>query len=84
MEEKQDERDRLDKEDLVNQQRENRIERKTDLGRVLKNVGKTVKPVTDLLGGFFDFMKKLGFTTLIMELLKFLEDPGEYIKGLKV
>lgn len=83
VEEEQAERDRLDKEDLINQQRENRIERKADLGRVLKNVGKTVKPVTDLLGGFFDFMKRLGFATLIMELLKFLEDPGAYIKGLK-
>ena len=81
-EEEQSERDRLDREDLANQQRENRIERKIDLGNSLKNIRKTVKPVTDLLGGFFEFIKRLGFATFIMELMRFLKDPKKYIDGI--
>jgi hypothetical protein len=83
VEAKQDEQDRIDAERTANNERETRTERRNLLVGAVGGIKNAVKPVGDMLGGFFDFLKRLGFATLIMELLKFLEDPGEYIKGLK-
>ena len=83
LEAKQDEQDRIDAERTANNERETRTERRNLLVGAVNGIKKTVKPVTDMLSGFFDFLKRLGFATFIMELLRFLEDPGEYIKGLK-
>ena len=83
-ENKQKNQDRLTAENTAAQRKEERIERADVLGGVVAGVKKTVKPLTDMMGGLFDFFQRLGFATLIMELLKFLQDPDEYIKGLKI
>jgi LmbE family N-acetylglucosaminyl deacetylase len=83
VEAKQDEQDRIDAERTANNERETRTERRNLLVGAVGGIKKAVKPVGDMLSGFFDFLKRLGFATLIVELLKFLQDPGEYIKGLK-
>ena len=83
VEAKQDEQDRIELERTTSKERENRTERRNLLVGAVNGIKRAVKPVGDMLGGFFDFMKRLGFSVLILELLKFLQDPGEYIKGLK-
>lgn len=83
VESKQDEQDRINVERSVNKERENRTERRNLLVGAVGSIKKAVKPIGDMMGGFFDFLKRLGFAVLIMELLKFLQDPGAYIKGLK-
>ena len=83
VEAKQDEQDRIELERTTFKERENRTERRNLLVGAVNGIKRAVKPVGDILSGFFDFMKRLGFSVLILELLKFLQDPGEYIKGLK-
>jgi len=74
--------DRLTAENTAAQRKEERIERAAVLGGVVAGVKKTVKPLTDMMGGLFDFFKRLGFAMFIMELLKFLKDPAKYINGI--
>jgi hypothetical protein len=81
-ENKQKNQDRLTAENTAAQRKEERIERAAVLGGVVAGVKKTVKPLTDMMGGLFDFFKRLGFAMFIMELLKFLQDPAKYINGI--
>jgi hypothetical protein len=81
-ENKQKNQDRLTAENTAAQRKEERIERAAVLGGVVVGVKKTVKPLTDMMGGLFDFFKRLGFAMFIMELLKFLKDPAKYINGI--
>jgi hypothetical protein len=81
-ENKQKNQDRLTAENTAAQRKEERIERAAVLGGVVAGVKKTVKPLTDMMGGLFDFFKRLGFAMFIMELLKFLKDPAKYINGI--
>jgi Skp family chaperone for outer membrane proteins len=73
--------DRLTAENTAAQRKEDRIERTAVLGGIYAGVQKTVKPLTDMMGGLFDFFQRLGFAMFIMELLKFLQDPQKYING---
>ena len=82
VETKQDEQDRIDAERTVNNERETRTERRNLLVGAVNGIKKTVKPVTDMLGGFFDFSKRLGFAVFILELLEFLQDPKKYLNGI--
>ena len=82
VEAKQNEQDRITAERTANNERETRSERRNLLVGAVGGIKKSVKPVTDLFDGFFDFLKRLGFAVLIMELLKFLEDPAKYINGI--
>ena len=81
-ENKQKNQDRLTAENTAAQRKEERIERAAVLGGVVAGVKKTVKPLTDMMGGLFDFFKRLGFAMFIMELMKFLKDPAKYINGI--
>ena len=81
-ENKQKNQDRLTAENTAAQRKEERIERAAVLGGVVAGVKKTVKPLTDMMGGLFDFFKRLGFAMFIMELLEFLKDPKKYINGI--
>ena len=76
---KQDERERIDTEIAANQEREDKAERRNLFGGALGAIEKTTKPIRDMLGGLFDFFKRLGFATFIMELMKFLENPAKYV-----
>jgi hypothetical protein len=80
-ENKQKNQDRLTAENTAAQRKEERIERAAVLGGALAGMKKTVKPLTDMMSGLFDFFKRLGFAMFIMELLKFLKDPKKYING---
>ena len=80
-ENKQKNQDRITAENTAAQRKEERIERTAVLGGALAGMKKTVKPLTDMMGGLFDFFKRLGFAMFIMELLKFLKDPKKYING---
>jgi len=80
-ENKQKNQDRLVAENTAAQRKEERIERTAVLGGALAGMKKTVKPLTDMMSGLFDFFKRLGFAMFIMELLKFLKDPKKYING---
>ena len=80
-ENKQKNQDRLTAENTAAQRKEERVERAAILGGALAGMKKTVKPLTDMMGGLFDFFKRLGFAMFIMELLKFLKDPKKYING---
>jgi len=82
IEKKQDDRERIDKEIAGNQERENITERKNLLVGAVSNIKKSLKPVTSMVSGFFDFFKRLGFAIFIMELMKFLENPAKYINGI--
>ena len=79
IEKKQDDRERIDAEIAGNQERENITERKNLLVGAVSNIKKSLKPVTSMVSGLFDFFKRLGFATFIMELMKFLENPAKYI-----
>ena len=81
-ENKQKNQDRLTAENAAAQRKEERIERTAVLGGALAGMKKTVKPLTDMMGGLFDFFKRLGFAMFIMELMKFLKDPAKYINGI--
>jgi hypothetical protein len=81
-ENKQKNQDRLTAENTAAQRKEERIERAAVLGGVVAGVKKTVKPLTDMMGGLFDFFQRLGFAMFIMELMKFLKDPAKYINGI--
>ena len=81
-EEAQGEKDRISAEKVADERREQKTERKVTLGNIVKGVKKTVKPLTDMLGGLFDFFKKIGFSIFIMELLRFLENPAKYINDI--
>ena len=82
VENKQKNQDRITAENTVAQRKEERIERTAVLGGGFAGMKKTVKPLTDMMGGLFDFFKRLGFAMFIMELLKFLKDPAKYINGI--
>jgi hypothetical protein len=82
VENKQKNQDRLTAENTAAQRKEERIERAAVLGGVVAGVKKTVKPLTDMMGGLFDFFQRLGFAMFIMELMKFLKDPAKYINGI--
>jgi len=73
--------DRLTAENTAAQRKEDRIERTAVLGGIYAGVQKTVKPLTDMMSGLFDFFQRIGFAMFIMELLKFLQDPQKYING---
>jgi hypothetical protein len=79
IEKKQDDRERIDTEIAGNQERENITERKNLLVGTVSNIKKSLKPVTSMVSGLFDFFKRLGFAIFIMELMKFLENPAKYI-----
>ena len=74
--------DRLTAENTAAQRKEERIERAAVLGGALAGMKKTVKPLTDMMSGLFDFFQRLGFAMFIMELMKFLKDPAKYINGI--
>ena len=81
-ESKQKNQDRLTAENTAAQRKEERIERTAVLGGGFAGMKKTVKPLTDMMSGLFDFFKRLGFAMFIMELMKFLKDPAKYINGI--
>ena len=82
IEEKEKEKDRIAAGKAEDSRREEKIERKNVLGNIVKGVKKGVKPIGDMLGGLFDFFKKIGFSIFIMELLRFLENPAKFINGI--
>jgi muramidase (phage lysozyme) len=82
IEEKEKEKDRIAAGKVEDSRREEKIERKNVLGNIVKGVKKGVKPIGDMLGGLFDFFKKIGFSIFIMELLRFLENPAKFINGI--
>ncbi len=81
-EEKDKKEERYIKGQAAKEARENRTEKSSLLSTIPKLVGGVVAPIKDLLGGFFDFLKKLGFAIFILELMRFLENPAKFINNI--
>ena len=47
-----------------------------------KILGKAMAPITNLFGNIMDMFKKLALAKIVMEILKFLENPIEYFRPL--
>ena len=82
LEKKQDEKTRIRDDKSRKIIREERSERSKDASSLVNAFGKAMAPVKGVLDMVGDFVKKFLVGTLVMELLKFLENPDQYITGL--
>ena len=82
IEKKQKETARIQADIAEDKRRERVSDRKAALMAIPKVVAGAVKPITDMMSGFFDFLKRLGFAALILELMKFIKDPKAYLNGI--
>ena len=57
-------------------------ERKKDRLRMPNVLSKAMAPVKDLFGNIVGSLQKLGLATLVMQIIKFLENPIEYFRPL--
>jgi hypothetical protein len=81
-EEKDKKEERYAKGQAAKEAKENRTEKSSLLSTIPKLVKGVVAPIKNLLGGFFDFLKKLGFAIFILELMRFLENPAKFINNI--
>ena len=81
-EEKQSRKERVAAQRAEQKEKEIAKERKKIMTGVPGALKSALKPITNIFDTVGGFLKKFLFSTLIMELLRFLEDPIEYFRPL--
>ena len=81
-EEKQSRKERVAAQRAEQKEKEIAKERKKIMTGVPGALKSAMKPITNIFDTVGGFLKKFLFSTLIMELLRFLEDPIEYFRPL--
>ena len=81
-EKKKEEEQRLSIDRQKKVQKENREERKKSASKIPSVLKKALKPVKGILDILGDLFKRIALGTLIMEIIRFLEDPAKYFQSM--